>query len=145
MDFKILGHLYTISLEMSNIIFKKIISTKAYLRFFEKFYKIIIEDLIIIPTQLPMMCKPNPHGDNNYGGFLVNTVNMNSIITGSIEYEQHQISEKKNLYDAINKVNSIKFEINKDLLNYINNQGGYLLNNLKGMELIQIQYTLKIA
>ena len=38
--------------------------------------------------------------------------------------------ENKNvLYNSINKLNSIKFKINNDLLNFIENDGSYLLEH----------------
>jgi hypothetical protein len=52
------------------------------------------------------------------------------------------------LYKAINYLSNVEFEINTSLLDYINNEGSYLLENLKKIEpenQLSTSITLKIA
>jgi hypothetical protein len=103
----------------------------------------IKENLIISPTVLPMLCKPNLWSDDNYGGLLGNAKEKKSIITGSIQHK-HKMENKKVLYSAINYFNSIKFKINKLFLNYILNEGNYLLE-IDALDPLQRKITLIIA
>ena len=84
--------------------------------------------------------------EKSYGGFLINGEQQNDITTGSIKKHKHIIEEKEGLYNAINTLNSIKFRINNELLEYINSDGQYLLleDNTKDTEIQQF-ITLKIA
>lgn len=64
----------------------------------------------------------------------------------------HKIEYRKNLYEAINTLNSVKFKINKALLNFLENDetGIFLFNSYmedlksKG-EKYQTDLTIKIA
>jgi hypothetical protein len=47
------------------------------------------------------------------------------------------MENKKPLYSAINYINSIKFSFNNLLLEYLNNEGEYLLNIIKGEDELQ--------
>lgn len=115
----------------------------------EEFFEFINNNFIISPVSLPMLCPPNKWSDTEYGGFLENNQNKNSIITGSINHS-HNIEHKESLYNSINKINSVKFKINTNLLNYLENEGNYLLEHyfktLKNKTKIsQSIITLKIA
>jgi hypothetical protein len=51
-----------------------------------------------------------------------------------------------NLYKAVNTLQKIKFGINNLLLDYINNDGSYLLEKLSSeSEELQREFTLKVA
>jgi hypothetical protein len=50
---------------------------------------------------------------------------------------KHEMENKKPLYNAINYINSIKFSVNNLLLEYLNNEGEYLLNIIKGEDELQ--------
>jgi hypothetical protein len=58
------------------------------------------------------------------------------------------MKNKKNLYKTINYLNELEFGINTTLLNYLLNEGNYLLNDDKlnnKSDLLQKEMTLKIA
>ena len=97
-------------------------------------------------TRTPMVAQPLKWSDKSYGGFLINGEQQNDITTGSIKKHKHIIEEKEGLYNAINTLNSIKFRINNELLEFINSDGQYLLleDNTKDTEIQQF-ITLKIA
>jgi DNA-dependent RNA polymerase len=105
----------------------------------------IKNNLIVEPSSLPMICKPKEWSDDNYGGYLTNNIVKDGIVTGSI-YHGHQTKYKENLYKAINYMSSIKFRINLNLLNYLLNEGKYLLEELSDQsEELQRITTLQIA
>lgn len=106
-----------------------------------EYIDIVKETLIVDPTSLPMICEPLEWSDDSYGGFIENKFNQNTINTGS-SYHGHWISQKDNLYKAINTLNKVKFNVNMDLLNYILNEGNYLLDD--DSEKINFQNTLTI-
>ena len=88
-----------------------------------------IETMLIQPSSLPMVCAPLPWSDTSYGGYLTNVIDKIDITTGSVDHHNHKIDNKQCLFDAINQLNSIRFRINKDLLNFITNEGSYLLDS----------------
>lgn len=94
----------------------------------EDFVSNLNNNIIISPSSLPMICPPKKWSDSEYGGFLNNNILQNNIITGS-EYHKHKIENKAPLYNAINKINNIKFKINNSLLDYLENDGKYLLKS----------------
>lgn len=104
----------------------------------------IRENIIIHPSNLPMVCQPVEWSDSSFGGYLENKNIKSSLITGST-YHNHKIENIHNLYKTINTINSIKFSINIDLLDYINNDGSFLLEKLNNNEELQRLLTLKIA
>lgn len=77
--------------------------------------------------------------------FLENKIQGVSIITGSNKHN-HKVENKGSLYKAINYLNSIKFGINLDLLNYLKTDGNYLLkDDLNDTDSLQRTITLKVA
>lgn len=112
----------------------------------EIYVKDLIECALVQPFSLPMVAQPLKWSDKSYGGFLINGEQQNDITTGSIKKHKHIIEEKEGLYNAINTLNSIKFRINNELLEFINSDGQYLLleDNTKDTEIQQF-ITLKIA
>lgn len=90
----------------------------------------IQENLIINPQSLPMICKPNLWSDSNYGGFLLNIENEKSLITGS-EHHSHSLKKNQKIYDSVNYLNSLKFSVNSDFINYIENEGSFILDHYK--------------
>ena len=94
-----------------------------------------------------MLCKPNKWSDSSFGGYLENKIKRNSIITGSLNHK-HTTQNKQSIYSAINYLNSIKFNINKDLLHFIKNEGNYLLDREDKTDKsyhLQRDITLKLA
>lgn len=47
----------------------------------------------------------------------------------SLFYKKHKIKNRDNLYNIINYINSIKFEINNNLLNYLKKKNIYFIKN----------------
>lgn len=104
----------------------------------------IKENIIVQPSSLPMVCEPENWSDDSYGGFISNKEKGVSVITGT-SLNSHTIENKDNLYKAINYLNSIKFGINNLLLDYLNNEGKYLLEEFKAEDDLQRAITLKVA
>lgn len=91
-----------------------------------------------------MICKPNFWSENSYGGFLENENKRIDVITGSSDHK-HKIENRNLLYKVINLVSSTKFSINNLFLNYIKNEGNYLLNEIKAEDEMQRIITLKVS
>ena len=104
----------------------------------------IRNNIIVNPYTLPMLCQPNPWNDKSYGGYLENKSLELSIITGSSS-QDHNIENKNLLFKAVNYLNSIKFGVNNLLLDYLTNEGKYLLELIKPDNVIHREITLKIA
>lgn len=115
----------------------------AYINTLEK-------NIIVQPISLPMICKPNVWSDTEFGGFISNSIIKNIIITGSHQHG-HKIEDKEKLYITINYLNSIKFKINSDLINYLESKDGSIILNhyLKSLktksEKLQANLTLGVA
>jgi hypothetical protein len=105
----------------------------------------IKNNLVIEPASLPMICEPNKWSEEEFGGYLDNELREDGLITGSI-YHGHEMFNKDKLYNSINLMSSIKFCINKDLLNYLENEGSYLIEE-KGDNTEELQKftTLQVA
>jgi hypothetical protein len=102
-------------------------------------------NLIINPNTLPMLCLPNKWSESEYGGYLINKDRGVDIIT-SIDKVKHKVENKDSIYRAVNFLNSIKFCVNTDLLNYLlSPEGAYILDNVRADDELQRQLTLKIA
>jgi DNA-directed RNA polymerase len=99
---------------------------------------------MVHPYTLPMLCKPNLWSDESFGGYLDNRSKEVSIITGASHHD-HKIENKNSLFKAINYLNSIKFGINNLVLDYLNNEGKYLLDSIKPKNKLQREITLKIG
>jgi hypothetical protein len=91
-----------------------------------------------------MICQPNIWSEKSYGGFLDNVNTEVSIITGSLSHK-HSVDNKASLFKTVNNLNSIKFSINKVLLNYLNTEGKFLLDLIKDDNEAHRAITLKIA
>ena len=52
------------------------------------------------------------------------------LVTGS-ENHNHSITKDNNVYNTINYLNSLKFKVNSDLLNYFENEGNFILEHYK--------------
>lgn len=106
----------------------------------------IKQNIIIHPSALPMLSPPVEWSETQFGGYLDNQNKQTNLITGSHIAQAHKVSNLANLYKAINTLQSIKFEINSQLLDLIINDGLYLLEKLdNNEEELQRDMTLKIA
>lgn len=112
--------------------------------------KVISEFLDIPSNTLPMLHKPDEWKDGQIGGFLSKNFKNSSLITypkkGS---NSHKVSNLNKAYEVVNKLNAIKFQINVSLLNYLENEGQWLLDEIKinssRDEWVYIQLTLQLA
>nr|QWO71393.1 RNA polymerase [Termitomyces bulborhizus] len=105
----------------------------------------IKNNLIINPNTLPMICKPNEWSDSKFGGYLLNENKHEDIVTSSKEFA-HKIVNKDSIYKTVNYLNSIKFEINSKLLDYLySEEGSYILEKIIPENVLQRTITLKIA
>lgn len=83
----------------------------------------------ILPTSLPMICQPNKWSDSEYGGYLNNSIEKNKLITGLGINNDHTIQNLDKLYNSINYLNSIKFRINTEVLEFIINNKKKVFEN----------------
>lgn len=72
-----------------------------------------------------MVCKPNKWSDKLIGGYLEN---KEGIISYS-SFHKHTTTNLDVIYNVINRINSQKFRINNLLLNFLKNEGIYLINS----------------
>lgn len=72
-----------------------------------------------MPTNLPMICHPNQLGNTEYGGYLNNKIEKKELITGIGANNYHKRNNLKNLYSAVNYLNSLKFRVNTELLDFV--------------------------
>jgi hypothetical protein len=112
----------------------------------EKYLDYITNNLIIHPFKLPMVCEPNHWSEKDFGGYMSNLEMKDQIITGSF-LQGHQIKKNDIFYDTINYLNKIKFKINNKLLEYIKNEGKFLIDKIPINQSLKLQkdITLKIA
>lgn len=96
----------------------------------EDFKNDLVDHIIIQPKNIPMVCEPNEWSSSQFGGFLHNKYIREDVITGSIQFNKHKFEGKEKLYKTINYLNKIKFSINNSLLNYLKNEGRYLLDSV---------------
>lgn len=104
----------------------------------------IRDNLIIPPANLPMISKPVNWSSKTYGGYLKNGDLKHGVITKSSD-NKHQTKNMKLLYKAVNILNSTKFSVNNLLLNYLLNEGKFLLQEVKPKDELQRTITLKLA
>ena len=120
----------------------------ARLKFNENRLESIKNSSIIEPASLPMVCRPLVWTDSEYGGYLTNKKIKQDIVTGST-YHKHTTDNRSNLYKAINKMSSIKFNFNTKLLNFLENEGSYIFmhffNKASKSEQIQASIQLEVA
>lgn len=114
---------------------------KSYLDLNKTYIEDLANTLIISPPSLPMVCKPNVWSDEKFGGFLKNRYQKREIITGSTFKHGHKIENREKLYNAINYLNKIRFGVNNEFLNYLNNNGKFLIDYLISEELNLIPET----
>ena len=119
----------------------------AKLRFSERQLLDVKNNLIIEPNSLPMISPPIRWSDKKVGGYLNNQIMKNDIVSGST-FHGHKLENRENLYKAVNNMASIKFKYNNLLIDFLENDGKYLLEIFKNSsksELYQISTTLNIA
>lgn len=116
-----------------------------YLEINKDFVEELKNSLIVNPTTLPMICKPNSWSPNKFGGYLTNEFQREDIITGK-DSSNHLVDNKESIYDSVNYLNSIEFGVNNLMLDYIlSDEGSYLLDNIKAEDEMQRMLTLEVA
>lgn len=146
----LLGDYFLTCFIFSGLIYKEFNreeSDIAIVKFNTDYLDEIKKNLIISPSTLPMLCEPAKWGDKKYGGFLENDNLKKEIYTKSPS-NKHKIENKELLYNSVNYLNSIQFEINTDLLEFLAKKGNSLFYSNEGIsesERLQQAITLKIA
>lgn len=84
-----------------------------------------------------MLCQPNNWSDKEYGGYLNNNIEKNNLISGLGVNNDHTIQNLEKLYNAVNYLNSIKFRINTEVLDFIIENKEKVFNNYYQSEGIQ--------
>lgn len=90
-----------------------------------------LDSLVVAPFSLPMACKPLTWSDEAFGGHFSNVSLKNSIITGS-NVHGHNMTKKEALYRTVNKLSSIPFRVNEELLNFIESRTDLSAEVLRG-------------
>lgn len=151
-----LGHYFvSLFLQEPAAIFEEDVKDDSYttnsekiLRVSDNYVESIKDNLIVHPNTIPMVCKPSTWSEDSFGGFLGNNYEKNDLVVGSFQH-QHNLASRENLYNAINEINSIKFSINTELLDYLNNEGKYILDEYISKEnennVLNAFITLKMA
>ena len=86
-----------------------------------------IKTLLVTPFRLPSIVKPKEYSYLNnkikLGGYLLNDVEYaDPLILKNHTLNDESIIHKKNLiYDVINKLNSVGYKVNSEMLNFMNN------------------------
>lgn len=108
------------------------------------------DNIFIDPDSIPMICKPKLWSKDLRGGNLLESFSNKSIFTGNINHG-HDMKNLQILYDTINFLNRMEFEINNDLLKFIFTEKGKLLlndiifNNTDKSFILQSKTTIKLA
>nr|YP_010561587.1 hypothetical protein OSR58_mgp03 [Ganoderma flexipes]UYX56958.1 hypothetical protein [Ganoderma flexipes] len=103
------------------------------------------EEFKIRPMSMPMLCKPGEWGINKYGGYLTNKIVKEGFTIGT-KVHAHKFTNENIIYETLNNLNSIPFQVNNLLLGYLKGEGKYLIKKSNiDLEPLAIKRTLKIA
>lgn len=93
--------------------------------------------LLTTPFRLPSIVTPKPYiclsdGKVRLGGYLLNDVEYADplILKNPVLAKESIIHEKNRIYDVINKLNSVGYKINTEVLNFINTNSNYYKETL---------------
>lgn len=91
------------------------------------------ENILTLPSKLPMIVPPKPYSDNVLGGYLLNDDRFSEeLFIDKKGYNIRSVLNNNKIYDMVNKINSTPFRINNTLLEFILENGdkfGLLLDN----------------
>ena len=122
--------------------------------FFDSNLKNSLEKYLHIdPATIPMISKPKAWTCNNNGGYYFEKYSTQGVITGKdINKQGHKMENKKVLFNTINKLNSIEFSVNQELLEYLNTDESFKIKEYifqsivpKSSDFYQFIYTFYIA
>ena len=136
-----LGHIFIFVLILNGIIkevYEKDFSEITRIVIEQDYINEIVSNMIVEPSSLPMISRPLSWSEDEFGGFLSNLELKKDVITGSIERHEHLIEYRESLYKAINTLNNIKFRINIELLEFLMNEGQYLIDFKNSDQLISL-------
>lgn len=91
-----------------------------------------------------MICKPVDWNAKSFGGYLSNAEVKNSLISKKSD-NKHEIVNLSNLYKAVNFFNCNKFGVNNLLLDYLLNEGKYLLDSWDSKDELSLNITLNLV
>jgi hypothetical protein len=140
----LLGWVFELKLIKKEVVIESVREKWNILLTGNKFNNVIKENknipILNIPLKIPMIIRPKKYGDNKgtvqLGGYLLNDVCYTEplIIDKPNLVEKSEIKIGAIIYDMVDKVNSVPFTINTDVLDFI-------LNNYKKYELlIDLEY-----
>jgi hypothetical protein len=99
--------------------------------------------VLALPKKIPMLVPPKPYSDKRLGGFLLNDekVEIPLIRKKWLNKYSSKILENNSIYYSVNKVSSVGYKINTDVLDFILYNQGYFKNK---MTLSKSYYVLKM-
>ena len=97
------------------------------LKYTDEYLNNLEEEFQVIPMLMPMLCKPRPWGKNLYGGYITNKIYKKGFTIGT-KVHAHKFSNEDIIYETLNNLNKIPFQVNNLLLNYLKGEGKYLLS-----------------
>lgn len=133
-----------------NPVFERVfLDGKYVIRLNNKYFEEVKNSLIVSPQSLPMICKPLYWSEFEPGGFLLNRDEeyTKDLIVGSTNHN-HKISKNALMIDSINYLNSLEFKVNKELINYLESDGRFILDSYsksKSHLYINNSFALEIA
>nr|YP_009327781.1 hypothetical protein [Epichloe typhina]APB96740.1 hypothetical protein [Epichloe typhina] len=80
-----------------------------------------VNSTLNLPLKLPMIVEPKKYSENIVGGYLLNNIDYQDeliIHKGTIK-DKSEIKEENVIYNMINKVSSVPYKINKELLDFL--------------------------
>ena len=103
------------------------------------------EEFQIRPMLMPMLCPPGEWAKNKFGGYLSNNIMKEGFTIGT-KVHQHKFSNEEIIYETLNNLNNIPFQVNNLLLNYLKGKGKFLLSkSVIDLEPLAVKRIMKIA
>jgi DNA-directed RNA polymerase len=115
----------------------------AKLGFNHESIEAIRSNIVIEPASLPMLIEPIKWSETVYGGNILNKDLKQDLLTVST-YHGHKTENRNNLFKAINNMSSVKFGFNNSLINYLENEGSFLLVNDEKTKSEQLQINIQL-
>nr|UDY67758.1 hypothetical protein [Ganoderma lingzhi]UOL49800.1 hypothetical protein [Ganoderma lingzhi]UOL49912.1 hypothetical protein [Ganoderma lingzhi]UOL50133.1 hypothetical protein [Ganoderma lingzhi] len=97
------------------------------LKYTDEYLNKLEEEFKIRPMLMPMLCKPALWSKNKFGGYLSNSIMKEGFTIGT-KVHAHKFSNEDIIYETLNNLNKIPFQVNNLLLTYLKGVGKYLLS-----------------